>query len=310
MTDESRQHSLIFVGGAPRSGTTLVQRILGAHSLVYAGPEFDLVPEIMRLRSQFLQNIKLGRISAYLDKHDVDSVFEKFLVSVFQKKINETGKSYISEKTPSNLEAFPDLQECMPNSHYIFVMRDPRSIVASMLEVGRRYLADMKVPPTYTRSTRRAVEYINSLWEKGDQARLKAGNVLVVYYEDLVSDPGRTIKAITDFIGIQFEEGQLAIQDSKWDMPEFKVGEAYWYSKAQLNTPITNDSTEKWPAQLKAYDLYLIDKLLLRRSGLTDRYHLEVSSKFWWPMCDFFGKNWALVRKRIVIIFAKLSRIL
>ncbi|MGZ8096304.1 MAG: sulfotransferase family protein [Methylosarcina sp.] len=310
MTDKFNSYGLIFVGGAPRSGTTLVQRILDAHSLVYGGPEFDLVPEIMRLRSRFLQGIELGRISAYLDRNDVDTVFEKFLASLFQKKINVTGKRFLSEKTPANLGAFSDLQQCLPNSRYIFVMRDPRSIVASMLEVGRRYLADRKIPPAYTRSSRRAVEYINSLWENGNQARLKGDNVFVVYYEDLVHNPRAVIEALADFIGIPFEEGQLAIQNSSWDMPEFKSGEAYWYTKDQLSTPIKKEATEKWSTVLTGYDLYLIDKLLLRRPGLTDRYQLEVSSKFWWPVCNYLGEQWAAVRNRLITVFAKLSKVL
>jgi hypothetical protein len=72
MTIEPKKYRHIFVGGAPRSGTTLVQRILGAHSLVYAGPEFDLVPEIIRLRNQFIQKIIAGRISAYMDENYVN----------------------------------------------------------------------------------------------------------------------------------------------------------------------------------------------------------------------------------------------
>jgi hypothetical protein len=310
MTEQPPAYRLIFVGGAPRSGTTLVQRILDAHSLVYGGPEFDLVPEIMRLRSRFLQGIELGRISAYLDRPDVDSVFEKFLVSLFQKKINETGKSFLSEKTPANIGVFAELQECLPDARYVFVMRDPRAIVASMLEVGRRYLGDRKIPPGYTRSTRRAIEYINSLWENGDRARLKGDNVFVVCYEDLVEHPRPVIEALTDFIGIPFEEGQLAIQNSSWEMPGFKSGEAYWYTKDQLGTPINKEATEKWSAVLTAYDLYLIDKLLLRIPGLTDRYRLEVPGKFWWPFRNYLGERWASVRNRTAILFGKLAKVL
>ena len=260
MTIEQNKYRHIFIGGAPRSGTTLVQRILGVHSLVYAGPEFDLVPEIIKLRNQFIQKINAGRISAYMDENYVNSVFEGFITSVFQKKINETGKTYISEKTPSNIEAFPELLECLPNARYIFVVRNPRSIVASMLEVGRKYRKDLKMPPPFTRTTRSAVEYINSLWENGNAALLKSNNVLVVYYEDIVSNPRKAIGAMTDFLGLPFEDGLLNIKENNWEMAEFKSGEEYWYTKDQLKDEIRKDATEKWSSVLSGYDLYLIDK--------------------------------------------------
>jgi hypothetical protein len=310
MAVELKKYGHIFVGGAPRSGTTLVQRILGAHSLVYAGPEFDLVPEIVKLRSQFLQKIDVGRISAYLDKDTVNALFGGFLVSVFQKKINETGKAYLSEKTPSNIEVFPELLECLPQAQYIFIVRDPRAIVASMLEVGRKYRKDLKVPPLFTRSTRHAVAYINQLWAKGNEARLKSGNVLVMHYEDIISNPRGAIEGMTRFLALPFEEGLLNIQESDWEMPAFKAGEAYWYTKEQLKDAIRKDAVEKWPNILTKYDLYVINKWLQRISGLTDRYQLETDSSIRWALNDFVGTNVSNLMRFSMRAAAKLYRIL
>lgn len=309
MTNKLKKYGHIFVGGAPRSGTTLVQRILGAHSQVYAGPEFDLVPEVIKLRSQFLQKINDGRITVYLEKENVNELFEGFLLSVFQKKINETGKAYISEKTPSNIEVFPELQECLPNAHYIFVIRDPRAIVASMLEVGRKYRKDLRIPPAFTKNTRQAVEYINLLWGKGDEARVKSSNVLVVYYEDIISNPRNSIEAITNFLEIPFEESLLNIQESEWEMPAFKSDNTYWYTKEQLKDEIRNDAVEKWPSILTDYDLYIIDKQMRRISGLTDRYQLEVEHAFRLRMKEFLAMNLAHLRGFLGRALTKLSSI-
>ena len=40
----------IFVGGAPRSGTTLVQNMLDSHPDILGGPEFIHIPDIINLR--------------------------------------------------------------------------------------------------------------------------------------------------------------------------------------------------------------------------------------------------------------------
>jgi hypothetical protein len=53
----------------------LVQRILNAHSLVYGGPEFDLIPQLMKLRRLFRSKIESGRIDTFLTKDDFDNHF-------------------------------------------------------------------------------------------------------------------------------------------------------------------------------------------------------------------------------------------
>jgi hypothetical protein len=205
---------------------------------------------------------------------------------------------------------FPELLECLPNARYIFVVRNPRSIVASMLEVGRKYRKDLKMPLAFTRTTRSAVECINSLWENGNAALLKSNNVLVVYYEDIVSNPRKAIGAMTDFLELPFEDGLLNIQDSNWEMPEFKSDEKYWYTKDQLKGEIRKDATEKWSRILSGYDLYLIDKRMKRIPGLTDRYPLKVDGSLQWALKDFFGNNLARIRWIWARGFTKLSRLL
>ncbi len=284
MSSKLTQEKLIFIGGAPRSGTTLIQRILGAHSQVYAGPEFDLIPNIMELRNHFLQKVAIGRISTYLDARETNVIFEEFILSIFQKKATETEKSYISEKSPPNIEVFSELLDCMPQAKYIFVVRDPRAIVASLLEVGKKMQADAAPVPLYLMTTRHAVGLVNAMWEKGNKALLRGDNVLLVRYEEIISEPEAAMRNLASFLVIPFEESMLRIQENKWDT-ELSSEEAYWYSKEQLNMAIDTLSIEKWKSSLSAYDLYLIDRILKRIPGITEHYSIEVSdSILWWTI--------------------------
>lgn len=322
---------LIFVGGAPRSGTTLVQRILGAHSQVYAGPEFDLVPEIMRLRGRFQRQLQAGRIAVYLDEGGVDAAFEEFLIAIFRPKMQIVGKKFFSEKTPANLEVFPELQACLPNARLLFVMRDPRAVVASMLEVGRKYRRELKlgslagaarrvlrggappqggtsIPPGFTRSTRRAVEYVNAVWAQGQAALARGANVRVIYYEDLVSQPEQSIREMTEFLGLPFEDGLLRIQEKPIETSDFKANEQFWYSKEQLQTPIQSDRLDKWRQTLTGYDLYVIARHLKPLPGLTERYDLRGAARPDWALADFFGESFAKLRSMFGRLFAALAR--
>jgi len=49
---------LVFVGGSPRSGTTLVQRVLNHYPKEYGGPEFDFIPSIAELYQKFLRGLE------------------------------------------------------------------------------------------------------------------------------------------------------------------------------------------------------------------------------------------------------------
>merc|ERR1719297_239572 len=53
-----RQSPLIFIGGVPRSGTTLMRAMLDAHPDVRCGEETRVVPRILQTRSQWIKSEK------------------------------------------------------------------------------------------------------------------------------------------------------------------------------------------------------------------------------------------------------------
>lgn len=297
---------IIFIGGAPRSGTTLVQRIVGSHSLVYGGPEFDLVPEIVRLRNRFHGSVESGRISKYLSPQEVDDLFAKFVALAFSYKLKKlAGKMYVSEKTPTNISVFPELAAMFPDSHLIFVLRDPRAVVASMLQVGERFRKDGKVPPFITRSVRAAIEYINDCWSAGIKVVGRSRNVHVVYYEDIVSSPEETIRKLADGLGLDFEQGMIAVNE--YDSPEFKGGERYWYTEERLRAPIMQDSITIWREQLTKYQEYVICRRILRFKEI-DRYALSQGGMLHHKLVEFIANlPWAILSatRKAVIKFGK-----
>lgn len=280
---------IIFIGGAPRSGTTLVQRIVASHSSVFGGPEFDLIPSVMKLRNMFHASVDAGRTSVYLNHDDVDAIFRGFIESAFQKTMQANpGKQYLSEKTPANVEVFDEIAETFPQAKLIVVVRDPRAIVASMLEVGERFRNEAHRPTDFTRNARRATRYINKLWNVAAQVIGKE-NVHVVFYEDVVLNPNVFIPDLANKLGLVFEERMVQIEKQHTITAEFKHAEHLWYSKEKLQSAIDSLSLEKWKDQLTAYELFVIDKGLRRIPGITDRYQLSQPTNLLFHTMDFFG---------------------
>ncbi len=309
VSDKFDQENIIFVGGAPRSGTTLVQRILSAHSLIYGGPEFDLLPEIVKLRNIFLEKIEAGRIDSYLNNDEADEVIRQFVMAIFRKKIGrENNKKYISEKTPFNITVFPELIRIFPRSHFIFVMRDPRAIVASLMEVGMKYRRDKREPPEFARNTLFAIEHINEFWARGGQTLASSDRVHVVYYEDVVLSPEATIRGLMQNIGLPYEVQITNIKDKKMDIAGYKTGEQYWYTVDQLQKGIEDGSLEKWKSILTGYDLYLISKYIGRLPGITDRYRFNSERKLQWFVRGFMEAQMIRLRNKVLDIGRKIGR--
>ncbi len=273
MNDIKKAENMIFIGGAPRSGTTLIQRIVASHSCVYGGPEFDLIPKIIELRQSFLSSVDNGRINKYLSKDEVNDLFSNFIASTFGYKLRKVfGKTHISEKTPANVMVFSELSEILPGAHLVFVLRDPRAIVASMLQVGKRYKEEGITPPFFTRNVRAAVSLINDYWVAGHDALNKCKNVHLVYYEEIVENPQQAIMKLTTQLGLEFEPEMLNV--AEYDLPEFKSQEHLWYSREKLGAPISNESLESWRTHLSPYESFIIQKRIAR-FHTTTLYHLE-----------------------------------
>ena len=131
-------HRLIFIGGSPRSGTTLLQNMLDSHPLILGGPEFLHLPDIIELRRKLHYSIGREWISLFCTRDDVD----RYLISVISKLfLSLSGKyhcEFYSEKTPENILVFSELIELFPEAHFIQVIRDPRAILSSMRQVKKR----------------------------------------------------------------------------------------------------------------------------------------------------------------------------
>lgn len=196
---------LIFVGGVPRSGTTLLQIMLDSHPDIYGGPEFDWLPTIVELRRLMQESVESGRINTFCSKETINKEIANFVVSLIMPVAERNGCTYISEKTPWNVLVFNELMDIFPKAHFINVVRDPRAVIASMLEVGKRGKLSGKKTPSYTRRIAAAVKIVEACQKSAKNAISKnPRRVLTIKYENIVTNPITETKKICDFLGIEW----------------------------------------------------------------------------------------------------------
>lgn len=225
----------IFIGGCGSSGTTLLRKILNAHSRIAIGEEmsvfdrpamyslpFDDLKKAIRSgdftkfeRGQVF-NIRFsdGRTYCGLASHgngpkhyhnhkfvvETLGMFDttrQFMTNYFEVYAQKSGKARWGEKTPNNIFCVRDIWKMFPGSKFIHVLRDPRDVCLSLIQ--RRNFHPYVAVYRWIASINAAM----SVDIHGSK------DYFEVRYEDLVTDPENVVRAVCRFIGEEFEEGML-----------------------------------------------------------------------------------------------------
>jgi len=190
--------SPIFIGGAPRSGTTLLRAIVNASRNIVCGPEMRVIPALCHLAQQ-IETSHLDVLTADygLDADALNARFAKTIDTLLSPLHARTG-ARVAEKTPANILHFSQLRRLFPDSPLIGIVRDGRDVVASLLSMDWR---DSKGRPmAITQDAGAAAE----LWVHSIQAGARMHddpNYLELRYEHLATDPEREIGRLFDKLG-------------------------------------------------------------------------------------------------------------
>lgn len=253
MAEVSNGRRLIFVGGSPRSGTTLIQNMLDSHPLILAGPEFLHLPNIIDLRRGLHSSISRGWIDIFCTRDDIDSYIISLINRLFLPLADKYQCEFYSEKTPENILVFSELIELFPEAHFIQVIRDPRGIVSSMQQVKKRAIDKGLKPPSYCANISRSMAYMKTCFDAGFAASKNAqGKMLTVVYEHLLMNPERETKKICSFLEIEWNDLMLYPGDKEHlgEQAITSKSNKIWYdSKTYYRNP-DHQNIKKWQSKL------------------------------------------------------------
>jgi len=253
----------IFIVGPNRSGTTLLRLMLNAHSriavpdeLVYFRGEMagatrsdwkhpDLTPsEYRRYVHAFLQRNEEALAPLSVDDlenkicHDAPSLRSPYAISL-DAWADAHGKPRWGEKTPGNLFYVDVIQDMFPDARFVYMARDPRAGVHSMLKT----------------SFFRSDAVINALnRRKYDRFGLqqlalsaKQGQWTLLRFEDLVREPEQTLTSLCAFLGEDFEPEMLSYHTTS--QKYMKQRALSQFNKAATR-PVSSKKADSWRTAL------------------------------------------------------------
>lgn len=186
----------IFVLGSPRSGTSLVQSVLAAHSELFSIPGETGLFSYQNIFGRRHFGLSWGENQAlFRESHDLVDFFDR---GVRLLEARSEGRTFV-EKTPQHVLRLRFLSQRFPHARFLHVVRDGRDCF-----VSARSHAGI---PQAT-SARRFARY----WRKCVEAPLRMRGdrrLATMRYEDFVRDPRGELDRVMGFLGLEREDQQL-----------------------------------------------------------------------------------------------------
>lgn len=230
----------VFICGMFRSGTTLLEKILGAHPDVTAAGELELIPRIA------------SRVGPNLPGWPLDGAGWCGWRDAYLRDLRRRHPSWtvITDKRPDNVLHLGLIKAMFPRARILHTRRAP---LDNLLAIHFQHLAT-----PYAGGLDEAVHwYIQYRRLMAHWERHFPQDILHVDYEHLVADPEEGVRRVLDFCGLPWHEGCLRFNE----VDAVVATPSAW----QVRQPLYTTSVGRW----RAYAEWLAPaQAVLRRAGI------------------------------------------
>lgn len=281
--------SPIFIVGMGRSGTTLLRSMLCAHPAITIPTELNFFLVLERWASEYpVHGVgcpvdfdafwRAYSSSEYFPKIGLneESILNRIRASgsydyrtiytcICEEYAEKMGNLRWGEKSPNNYRFLDTLLNWYPNARVLYMIRDPRAVVASFRKVpwGSGSI------DAIVRQWQSCVSVME--WWADDE------RVMVVQYETLVTEPEHQLRQISNFIGEDYTPDMLykrsqsttsVVHLSDWSRKHYET----------VMQPVTTANISKWESKLSPCEVAIIEYFC---RGSMVKYRYQPKSGFW-----------------------------
>ena len=255
----------LFVLGCPRSGTTLLAKILNEHPAVLMTNEtavfLFLADAIEKSRVGYAAGLLYGKEHNYLWAEHLAGHSRSLIESFYTRiavRLEKRGLRYWGEKHPHHTECFDFIEKLYPAARYIYIVRDPRDSALSIKHMLQIPFAEALA----------AWKVFSDAYEHFITTR-ETGHLYQLRYEDLVNDYDGLTRQVFTWLG-------LTVQPVERFLKLYRNVDAHSLSQA---VPITSDfrlkAVNRWRRELSSADCRLADELV---GPFLDKYGYDRST--------------------------------
>lgn len=212
---------MFFVLGAPRSGTTLLLRMLHAHPDVLARPEphlltplahlgyYDYVDKASYDPYQAAQSVRAFVADLPRGEDDYLDALRAYANTLYGRMLAPTGKRYFVDKTPAYALVLPFVARLYPRARYVVLTRHPFAIFSSYAKsfFDDDWAAAHEHNPLLERYVPALARFVR---ESGVPH-------VHVRYESLVADPEAHLQEICAYAGLAYDPAMIRYGDTELD---------------------------------------------------------------------------------------------
>ncbi|MFC5527098.1 tetratricopeptide repeat-containing sulfotransferase family protein [Rhodanobacter ginsengisoli] len=197
----------IFIIGMPRSGTTLLERILGNHSQVAAAGELEDFSRALRWQADWHDRYLIDpELPERLAQADLAQAGRRYLA---QTRWRAGNRPRFVDKLPMNYFLAGYIPRALPQARIVHIQREPMDVCFSNYKAyfgnDCAYSYDLTAVAARHRQYQRLMRH----WH-----RLMPGRILEVSYSRLIHAPQTVAREILGHCGLAFEPGCVDLRSN------------------------------------------------------------------------------------------------
>lgn len=205
----------VFIVGAPRSGTTLVEQILSCHPAVAAGDELPSLGAVVQALPQILGSPlaypeALSELWMGDQRDGLEQLRDAYLRHARKLVPVKPGNTLFTDKMPFNETHLGLIALMFPAAPVVHVLRHPLDVVLSMMGTNLTHgFHCANDPETAARHVLRVFDLVEHY------RREMPLRYLPLRYEDLVREPEPAVRRLLGFLGLGFDRRCLRFEENR-----------------------------------------------------------------------------------------------